>query len=198
MILPPTVTILLGLPNVAAQAVSGFFSLLTNQPTKGGSLFIDMQAQQFSVDKHRYIVEHQIPGREGGKLQDLGSACAVIGIQGKWIYENRPDADILDVLPLLRLFQFQGSVGWNWIRVQMMNAIYHMKEPLYIASDLITTPVLIEDLHFDQEGGLPNVYNYRMVLREMSPLLTVGGAIGLPVIQQVLQFSTGNAEGLGH
>ena len=164
MILPPTIT----LPGLA-------LSLLSKNRF---NIFVDMQANLIDLKMHRYLVEHQIPGREGGVLQDLGSASSVITLQGKWIYENRPDEDILDIIPALRIFE-DSNIGWNWARLQLMMMIYHFKEPMILASDLITTMVLIEDFNPTYEGGKPNVYNYTMVLKEVDPRLTLAGMIGV-------------------
>ena len=162
LILPPTAAV--------AATVGSIIS--------GGNfnIFVDMQANLIDLKMHRYIVEHQIPGREGGKLQDLGSACTVITLQGKWIYENRPQGDILEAIPALAMFE-GDKIGWNWMRLQMMMLVYRLREPMILASDLISSVVLIEDFNPTYEGGKPNVYNYTMVLREMDPRLTLAGTL---------------------
>lgn len=164
MILPPSISI----PGLAYSA------LATGSKY---NIFIDMQADLLDLKMHRYLVEHQVPGREGGILQDLGSASSVITLRGKWIYENRPNEDILNIIPTLRIFENE-IVGWNWMRLQMMQLVYRFKEPMLLASDLITTFVLIEDFNATYEGGKPNVYNYTMVLKEVDPRLTLAGMIG--------------------
>lgn len=162
MMLPPTSVV--GIAAGALNLVGG----LLNQ----WSIFIDLQAEVIELDMKRYLVEHQVPGREGGILQDLGSASAKILVKGKWIYENKPDKDILDmvggVLP---------NVGWNWIRVQSMQLIYRMKQPIVFVSDLIITFAMIEALRFRRVGGQPNVFEYSMVLKEFNPMLTVTGMV---------------------
>lgn len=164
MILPPSVSV----PGLLYSVATG----------NKYNVFVDMQASLIDLKMHRYLVEHQIPGREGGKLQDLGSACSIITLQGKWIYENRPDKDILDIIPALAMF-LPGSknIGWNWARLQMMMMIYRLREPMILASDLISSVVLIEDFNPTYEGGKPNVYNYTMVLREVDPRLTLAGTL---------------------
>ena len=159
MILPPAVTLFGAVANTLNKA-------------HAPSVFVDMQASLVNLKMHRYIVEHQVPGREGGILQDLGSATSVITIRGKWIYGNKPEKDILSFIPTLGLFA-SHLIGWNWIQLQLFQHIYRFKEPLYFASDLITTMVMIEDFDFKYEGGKPSVYDYTMVLREIDPRITL-------------------------
>jgi len=138
------------------------------------SLFMDLQAEVTELDMKRYLVEHQIPAREGGILQDMGSASSRILVKGKWIYENRPDHDILDLIPLLG-----GSrIAWNWARVMIMQLVYRSKHWTVFASDIITTLVMIEALRIRKVGGQPNVFEYSMVLKEWNPNLTVYGTLG--------------------
>lgn len=139
------------------------------------SLFLDMQSNVVELQERRYLIEHQIPGREGGILQDLGSACARVTLSGKWIYENKPDKDIIDILPVLTGM----NVSWNWLRMQMMRYISRLRAPLFIASDVITSAVMIEDIKFRHVGGRPNVFDYTIKLREWNPALTVLGIAGI-------------------
>ncbi len=179
MMLPPTsvVGIAAGALRLAGQLAGSVIPALNQW-----SIFIDLQAEVIELDMKRYLVEHQVPGREGGILQDLGSASSKILVKGKWIYENKPDKDILDIMSVL------PNVGWNWIRVQSMQLIYRMKQPIVFVSDLIATTAMIEALRFRKVGGHPNVFEYSMVLKEFNPMLTVAGIIGsgvgtiLPVI----------------
>ena len=162
LILPPTSVA--GIGGALASMISG----------TGFSIFLDMQANVVELQERRYLVEHQIPGREGGILQDVGSACARLTISGKWIYENRPDNDLLDIIPFLSTM----DVSWNWLRVQAMRLIARMRTPLIIASDVMTSSVMIEAMKFRQVGGQPNVFNYTISMREWNPALTVLGIAG--------------------
>jgi len=162
MILPPTSVA--GVGGALAAMISG----------SGFSIFLDMQANVVELQERRYLVEHQIPGREGGILQDVGSACARLTISGKWIYENRPDNDLLDIITFLSTM----DVSWNWLRVQSMRLIARMRTPLIIASDVMTSSVMIEAMKFRQVGGQPNVFNYTISMREWNPALTVLGIAG--------------------
>lgn len=170
MILPPTATI--------ANAALSILSI----PLGGKwSLFIDMQAEVTELDMQRHLVEHPIPGKEGGSLQDIGSQCSVLSIKGKWIYENKPDEDIIDLVPALQVF---GGAGWNWIRVQLMQVIYRLKEPLFIGCNLISSAFMIDKMKFKEVGGKPNVYDYHMVVKEFNPLLGIIGGVTTTVIGQ--------------
>lgn len=141
------------------------------------SIFVDTQAELVDVRMNRYLVEHQVPGREGGLLQDMGSAATTISLRGKWIHENTPDDDVSKFFPWTN--KVQTKVGWNWLRLQVMQMVYRYKFPLYLACDLITTAVMIETMNFQHKGGTPNVYDYTITLKEFSPLLTVIGSIGM-------------------
>lgn len=167
MMLPPTSVV-----GIAAGALglAGEVTRLAT-PLNQWSIFIDLQAEVVELDMKRYIVEHQIPGREGGILQDLGSASGKILVKGKWIYENKPDRDIQNFIPAL------PRVGWNWIRVQSMQLIYRLRQPVVFVSDLIATFALIEALRFRRVGGQPNVFEYSMVLKEFNPMLTMAGMV---------------------
>lgn len=165
MILPPT-----SLAGMSALITAAMWAPYTHN----FSIFLDMQANVVELEDRRYLVEHQIPGREGGILQDVGSACARLTLSGKWIYENRPDNDLLDIVPVLRTM----NISWNWLRVQTMRLIARMRAPLIIASDIMTSSVMIESLKFRQVGGQPNVFNYIITLREWNPALSVLGIAG--------------------
>jgi len=187
MILPPTVTALgfaASGPKALADAVTTGFKPDVYH------IFIDMQANVVELQERRYLVEHQIPGREGGILQDLGSACARLTLSGKWIYENKPHNDIIDMIPTLAGM----NVAWNWMRVQMMRLIPRMKTPVFIASDVITSAVMIEDFKVRHVGGAPNVFEYTISMREWNPALTVLGiSAGLvtSLIPSIVQENVG-------
>lgn len=168
LVLPPTSLAGLSLLAVAAAQVPS---------TNRFSIFIDMQSNVVELEDKRYLVEHQVPGREGGILQDIGSACARITLTGKWIYENKPDQDILDIIPWLNAM----NLSWNWLRIQMMRLIHRLKTPLIMASDVITSSVMIESVKFRHVGGQPNVFDYTMILREWNPALSIAGIAGVTV-----------------
>lgn len=142
----------------------------------GVNVWFDMQANVVDLDMRRYVVEHQIPGREGGKLQDLGAACSTLSISGKWIFENPSNDDLLNVVPWLKGVK---GIGWNWIKAQTMQMVYRLKTPVFLACDLITTAVLVERFRLNQRGGEPNVINYSMSFKEIDPIWTAGGLVAM-------------------
>ena len=96
----------------------------------------------------------------------------------KWIYENEPDNELLKVLlPIV-----SKNISWNWLRLQTMYMIYRLRQPLFIASDLITSAVMIESMTYNQVGGQPNVYNYKINLKEFNPALTLAGIAGIGIL----------------
>ena len=101
------------------------------------------------VEERRSVVEHKIPGMEGGILQDLGREPVRISFEGVIHGEEAKDA-----LKNLRL-RFKAG------------------KPVPFSSDVSgvaeVTDVLIEDLQVDDMGGMPNNYKYRIVLREYTP-----------------------------
>lgn len=174
LILPPTVTAVGFAASAAANVIGGISSLTGGAKLNAYNLFLDLQANVVELEDRRYLVEHQVPGREGGILQDVGSACARITLTGKWIYENKPHNDIFDLIPILR----NSGATWNWMRMQMMRLVHRMRSPMFIACNIITSAVMIEGIKFREVGGEPNVYNYTMKLREWNPALTVLGIAG--------------------
>ncbi len=188
LMLPPSVTALGFVAATAATAIDLPFSILEGRSPQTYSVFLDLQANVVELEERRYLVEHQVPGREGGILQDVGSACARVTIAGKWIYENKPRRDLLDLIPVLKSM----NISWNWLRVQTMRLIHRMRTPVLIASDIITSSVMIESLKFRHVGGVPNVYDYTMILREWNPALTVLGLTGVmtSLIPSIMQTGT--------
>jgi hypothetical protein len=189
IVLPPTALLTLGVAatvlNVGERALNAagdLVNIVTGSPSRSSpgswSVFIDMQANAIDIEMRRNLVEHPIPGREGGILQDMGSACTKLTLSGKWIYENEPDNELLKVLlPIV-----SKNLSWNWLRLQTMYMIYRLRQPLFIASDLITSAVMIDTMNYNQIGGQPNVYNYRISLKEFNPALTLAGIAGTGIL----------------
>jgi hypothetical protein len=101
------------------------------------------------VDERRSVVEHKIPGMEGGILQDLGREPVRISFEGVIYGEEAKEA--------LKNIRLKFKAG----------------KPVPFSSDVSgvaeVTDVLIEDLQVDDMGGMPNNYKYRIVLREYIP-----------------------------
>ena len=102
-----------------------------------------------NVSEKREIVEHRIPGMEGGVLQDMGRSPVKIDFEGM-VYGK----DSTDVLKELRS-KFKAG------------------KPMPFTSDLTAvtdiTQVIIEDLEIFDVSGSPQNYKYRIKLREYIP-----------------------------
>ncbi len=143
-------------------------------------LFMDMQAEMTGYTLERFIAEHPIPGREGQILQTMGGKVADIAIQGKWIFENVPDDSMTQ---LMSKISDNIGIGWNWIRAETFKMISRLDLPVMLACDFFIGPCIIKTFTLSEGGGLPNVFNYRILLKEWNPALTmpvsVIGNIGL-------------------
>ncbi len=102
-----------------------------------------------SVRENRSIVEHKIPGMEGGVLQDMGREPVRILFEGVIYGEEAKEA------------------------LKNLRSKFKAGKPVPFSSDISgvaeVTDVLIEDLQVDDMGGLPNSYKYRLALREYTP-----------------------------
>ena len=102
-----------------------------------------------NVSEKREIVEHRIPGMEGGVLQDMGRSPVRIDFDGM-VYGK----DAKEVLKELR-------------------ARFKAGKPMPFTSDLTAvtdiTQVIIEDLDIFDVSGSPQNYKYRIKLREYIP-----------------------------
>lgn len=143
-------------------------------------LFMDMQAEMTGYTLERFIAEHPVPGREGQVLQTMGGKVADIIIQGKWIYENIPD-DTMTVL--VDKISHSLGIGWNWMRAEIFKILSRLDLPVMLACDFFVGPCIIKTFSLSEGGGLPNIFNYRLLLKEWNPALTlpmsVIGNIGL-------------------
>lgn len=102
-----------------------------------------------SVSKKRRIVEHKIPGLEGGILQDLGREPIRISFDG--VLYGEKAKEVLEQL----ISKFKAGKPL----------------PFYSTiSDIAEVPkVLIEDLRVEDVSSVTNVFKYSIVLREYIP-----------------------------
>ncbi|MCW4026397.1 MAG: carboxypeptidase regulatory-like domain-containing protein [Candidatus Bathyarchaeota archaeon] len=100
------------------------------------------------VSEKRNIVEHRIPGLEGGVLQDLGREPVRISFEGILYGETAKE----DLESIRSRFKAGASVPFS----------------SDISSVADVTQVLIEDFQIEDAGGMVNRYKYRMTLRESS------------------------------
>jgi hypothetical protein len=101
------------------------------------------------VEDKRSVVEHKIPGMEGGVLQDLGREPVQISFEGVIHGEEAKE--------LLKNIRSKFKSG----------------EAVPFASDLSgvadVTDVVIADLEYNEISGSPNSYKYSVTLKEYKP-----------------------------
>jgi hypothetical protein len=101
------------------------------------------------VEDKRSVVEHKIPGMEGGVLQDLGREPVQISFEGVIHGEEAKE--------LLKTIRSKFKSG----------------EAVPFASDLSSvadvTDVVIADLEYNEISGSPNSYKYSVTLKEYKP-----------------------------
>ena len=104
-----------------------------------------------TTSNRRKVVEHKIPSSEGSILSDLGRIPVRISFDG----------------------EFQGPDTKT--SLESLRAKFKIGKPLPFSSDITNiadvNQVLIEELHINDIGGMPNRYNYSIVLREYRPPL---------------------------
>jgi len=102
-----------------------------------------------TTSDRRKVEEHKIPSSEGSILSDLGRIPIKISFDGEF---QGPDAKA---------------------SLESLRAKFKVGKPLPFSSDITNiadvNQVLIEELHINDIGGIPNRYNYSMVLREYRP-----------------------------
>ncbi len=181
--------ILTGGSDVLQNVIGGFQTAVRSFTT---FLFIDLQAMMLRTKIERRLIQHEIPGREGDILQDLGGKSTAIHISGRWIFENEPQDAITQLLKTFSVIaNLMGNrVGWNWLRVEMIKALARINVPLILASDLFTGPVLLKEVSFALAGGMPNVYEYSMTMVEWNPALSLIGTLAVGGSQLLTQGLT--------
>ena len=101
------------------------------------------------VEDKRTIVEHKIPGMEGGVLQDLGREPVRISFNGIIYGDDAKDA------------------------LEKLRAKFRSGKPVPFSSEISgvaeVNEVLIEDLNVEDVGGSPKNFKYSISLREYKP-----------------------------
>ena len=114
--------------------------------TDTGATKLLSSVYNINVSEKRSIVEHKIPGLEGGVLQDLGREPVRISFEGTLWGEGAKEA------------------------LESIRSRFKAGEPVPFNSDISgvaeVTQVLIEDLQVEEVGGTKNRYQYWIVLRE--------------------------------
>ena len=123
--------------------IDGIPLIFHNQP--GGPEDI-RTVTNISTGDSRAVVEHEIPGMEGNSFQDVGRSPVTISFDGSL---HGPAA--------------RGNV-------EKLRSKFKQGTPLPFLSDISgatdVTKVLIEDLRVMEEAGIPEVYNFSIILQE--------------------------------
>lgn len=108
-----------------------------------------------SVSKKRRIIEHKIPGLEGGVLQDLGREPIRISFDG--VLYGEKAKEVLEQL----ISKFKAGKPLSFYST---------------VSDIAEVPqVLIEDLNVEDMSSVTSIFKYSIVLREYLPPQEEGG-----------------------
>lgn len=183
-----------------AGAVGDTLSVIKGQSAlnaQNAYIFMDLQANNQSTDLSRNIAEIKIPGREGEVIQDMGGNGMEIPITGKWIFENKPNDMIEALMGAVNLIP-GVNVGWNWARIHFMYMLARFNAPMILASNLFVGPVILKKFSAQESGGVPNVYNYSMLLKEFNPAMSLIGGVafsGFEVISGAVGVSDGMIRG---
>ncbi len=186
---------------VAKGIVGDTLNILKGQSAinaQNAYIFMDLQANNQSTELSRNIAEIKIPGREGEVLQDMGGNSLEIPITGKWIFENKPNDMIEDLMSAVNLIP-GINVGWNWARIHFMYMLARFNAPMILASNLFVGPVILKKFGAQESGGMPNVYNYSMLLKEFNPAMSLLGGAAFSGFE-ILSGATGATDGMirGH
>src|SRR5712692_7993175 len=117
----------------------------------------------------RYVVELPIPTREGGILQDLGSASAQLEVDGTLVTTATPN-------------NYTGDQWWDVLVGTWLEANWQ-----WLTSDRVSYKYQIEQLTPTQEPGKVGYYGFKMKLRKVDVITasaqTFGSATGTGAIQ---------------
>jgi len=129
--------------------IAGIKLLKHTRDTDSGKTKVMNTVTNIDVKDRRRIVEHRIPGMEGGVLQDLGREPVQISFEGVIHGEEAKE--------LLKNIRSKFKLG----------------EAVSFASDLSgvadVTDVVIADLEYNEISGSPNSYKYSVTLKEYKP-----------------------------
>ena len=117
----------------------------------------------------RYVIELPIPTREGGILQDLGSASGQLEVDGTLITTTSPN-------------NYTGDQWWDLLVGTWLEANWQ-----WLTSDRVSYKYQIESLTPTQEPGKVGYYGFKMKLRKVDVITTspqtFGSATGSAAIQ---------------
>jgi len=137
--------------------------------------------------QHKRLARHEIPGRNGDIIDDMGSPARQVRMAGKIssdilaanVFESpvAVGATISANLALRGMTSLNpfvsNLVAFNPVNVvnfeRFLNNVWKFGIVLPIISDLITSLVIIQDLNWIQDGGKPGIFRFSCTLVEKLP-----------------------------
>ncbi len=133
------------------------------------TLTLPAVSSPLTLSLSRYVVELPIPTREGGVLQDLGSASGQLEVDGTLITTTSPN-------------NYTGDQWWDVLVGTWLEANWQ-----WLTSDRVSYKYQIESLTPTEEPGKVGYYGFKMKLRKVDILTasaqTFGSATGTGGIQ---------------
>ena len=133
------------------------------------TLTLPAVSSPLTLSLSRYVIELPIPTREGGILQDLGSASGQLEIDGTLITTTSPN-------------NYTGDQWWDVLVGTWLEANWQ-----WLTSDRVSYKYQIESLTPTQEPGKVGYYGFKMKLRKVDILTasaqTFGSVAGSGAIQ---------------
>ncbi len=113
------------------------------------TLTLPAASSPLTLTLSRYVVELPIPTREGGVLQDLGSASAQLEVAGTLITTTSPN-------------NYTGDQWWDVLVGTWLEANWQ-----WLSSDRVAYKYQIENLTPTQDPGKVGFYGFKMRLRKV-------------------------------
>ncbi len=120
------------------------------------TLTLPAASSPLSLTLSRYVVELPIPTREGGILQDLGSASAQLEVAGTLITTTSPN-------------NYTGDQWWDVLVGTWLEANWQ-----WFSSDRVAYKYQIENLTPSQDPGKVGFYGFKMRLRKVDIITAAG------------------------
>ncbi len=133
------------------------------------TLTLPAVSSPLTLSLSRYVIELPIPTREGGIIQDLGSASGQLEVDGTLITTTSPN-------------NYTGDQWWDVLVGTWLEANWQ-----WLTSDRVSYKYQIESLTPTEEPGKVGYYGFKMKLRKVDIITasaqTFGSATGTGAIQ---------------
>lgn len=139
--------------------------------------FMDLNASELEVIDKKRISLHDIPGRGGDWLQDMGRKSTVYKLKGKFFAMDSliPGVQTSALSVVFQALYGDAAVGNS----HLLRQIEYFGMPVPFISNMEIAEVMILDSTFKKWGGKPNYIDYSMTLVEYRKLPTIGKLAGL-------------------